>query len=233
MLYDLPRFARDRQCPWGPIAFRCADPKWTLGTDSLEQRLSDLMSEPNLILDYASPRKRSRFRLASKSLLDCRWVEEDLAVREWLAGQSQAKLAIAVTGVMLALSGGIVASEWHRTAVGMLLIILVLIGLALALVPAVIQQSWRETVLRIGDGTMRLVMGGPLARRRWSWRLEQVLAVRVIATQVREDDGAPVLGEVEILAEGSPPIRLFTDHREGMLNGMVVEIERAVRGERA
>jgi hypothetical protein len=72
-------------------------------------------------------------------------------------------------------------------------------------------------------------MGGPLARRRWSWRLEQVQAVRVIATQL-QDDGAPVLGEVEILAEGSPPLRLCTDHREGMLNGMVVEIERAVRG---
>jgi hypothetical protein len=187
------------------------------------------MSEPNLILDYASPRKRSRFRLASKSLLDCRWVGEDLVVREWLAGQSQAKLAIAVTGVMLAISGWIVASEWHRSAVGMSVIILTIIMLGVGLVPAVIQQSWRETVLRVGDGAMRLTMGGPLARRRWSWRLEQVQAVRVIATQL-QDDGAPVLGEVEILAEGSPPLRLFTDHREGMLNGMVVEIERAVRG---
>jgi len=188
------------------------------------------MSEPNLILDYASPRKRSRFRLASKSLLDCRWAGEDLVVREWLAGQSQAKMAIAATGVRLAISGALVASEWHRTAVGMLIFIIAIMGLAVGLVPLVIQQSWRETVLRVGDGQMRLMMGGPLARRRWSWRLEQVLAVRVIATQVREDDGAPVLGEVEILPEGSPPLRLFTDHREGMLNGMVVEIERAVRG---
>src|SRR4051812_443459 len=179
------------------------------------------MSEPNLILDYASPRKRSRFRLASKSLLDCRWVEDDLIVREWLAGQSEAKLAIAATAVMLAISGGLVASEWHRTAVGMLIFVFAIIGLAIALVPAVIQQSWRETTLRVGDGQMRLTMGGPLARRRWSWRLEQVHAVRVIATQL-QDDGAPVLGEIEILAEGSPPIRLFTDHREGMLNGMVV-----------
>jgi hypothetical protein len=113
--------------------------------------------------------------------------------------------------------------------VGTLIFFFAIIGLAIALVPAVIQQSWRETVLRIGDGEMRLTMGGPLARRRWSWRLEQVQAVRVIATQL-QDDGAPVLGEVEILAEGSPPLRLFTDHREGMLNGMVVEIERAVRG---
>src|SRR4051812_25651681 len=120
------------------------------------------MPEPNLILDYASPRKRSRFRLASKSLLDCRWAGEDLIVRESLAGQSEAKMAIAATGVMLAISGGLVASEWHRTAVGFLIFILAIMGLAVALVPAVIQQSWRETLLRIGDGTMRLVMGGPL-----------------------------------------------------------------------
>jgi hypothetical protein len=189
------------------------------------------MPEPQMILDYASPRKRSRFRLASKSLLDCGWVGEELVVREWLAGQAEAKRAIAVTGVMLAISGGLIASEWHRTAVGFLIFILAIMGLAVGLVPLVIQQSWRETVLRVGDGTMRLVMGGPLARRRWSWRLEQVLAVRVIATQLQAD--APVLGEVEILAEGTPPLRLFTDHREGMLNGMVVEIERGVRGERA
>jgi hypothetical protein len=162
-------------------------------------------------------------------LLDCRWAGEELVVREWLAGQSEAKKAIVATGVMLAISVGLVASEWHRTAVGTLIFFFAIIGLAIALVPAVIQQSWRETVLRIGDGEMRLTMGGPLARRRWSWRLEQVQAVRVIATQL-QDDGAPVLGEVEILAEGSPPLRLFTDHREGMLNGMVVEIERAVRG---
>src|SRR5690349_8229744 len=186
------------------------------------------MSEPNLILDYASPRKRSRFRLASKSLLDCSWTGEELVVREWLAGQAEAKKAIAATGVMLAISGGVVASEWHRTAVGMLIFIFVIIALALALVPAVIQQSWRETVLRIGDGEMRLTMGGPFARRQWSWRLAQVQAVRVIATQMKAD--APELGEVEILADGTAPLRLFTDHREGMLNGMVVEIERALKG---
>ena len=186
------------------------------------------MSGPNLILDYASPRKRSRFRLASRSLMDCRWVEEELVVREWLAGQSEAKRAIAVTGIMLAISVGLVVSEWHRTAVGMLIFVFAIIGLAIALVPAVIQQSWRETVLRIGDGEMRLTMGGPLMRRRWSWRLGQVQAVRMIATQAQAD--APELAEVEILAEGTPPLRLFTDHRQGMLAGMVVEIERAVWG---
>jgi hypothetical protein len=187
------------------------------------------MDDPNLILDYASPRKRSRFRLASGSLLDCQWEGEALVVRESLAGQEQAKMSIWVTAGMLAISLWLVWSEWTKTPIGMLIFVLGVIAVAIGLVPVVIQQSWRETLLLLRDGTMRLTMGGPLARRRFSWRFDQVQAVRLIGTQMQE--GAPVLGEIEILADGSPPIRLYTDHSEPLLARIGEEIHRALRGE--
>ncbi|MDB5319251.1 MAG: hypothetical protein JWN40_882 [Phycisphaerales bacterium] len=164
-------------------------------------------------------------------MLDCQWEGEALVVRESLAGQEQAKMSIWATAGMLAISLWLVWSEWNKTPIGMLVFVLGIIAIAVGLVPVVIQQSWRETLLRLVDGTMRLTMGGPLARRRFAWRLDQVQAVRLIGTQMQ--DGAPVLGEMEILADGTPPIRLFTDHSEPLLARIAEEIQRALRGERA
>jgi hypothetical protein len=46
-------------------------------------------------------------------------------------------------------------------------------------------------------------------------------------------EGAPVLGELEILAHGTPPIRLFTDHEERRIANMAAEVERAMKGQAA
>src|SRR5205823_9548864 len=102
--------------------------------------------------------------------LDCRRVGDELIVREWLAQQKRAKGAIGSTVGMLAISGGMLYGQWAKTPMGMLIFVLAIIAAALALIPAVIQQSWRETLLRLGDGTLRLSMGGPLARREDFWR---------------------------------------------------------------
>jgi hypothetical protein len=185
------------------------------------------MDQSGLILDYASPRKRSKFRLASASLLRWQWEDAGLVVREWLDGQARAKVAIIATLIMLGIAGFNTWLFHEHTPTGMLIFLGTLIGLGLALVPVIIQQSWRETLLTIGWGTIALKMGGPLASRSFSWRFEEVEAIRVIALQMQE--GAPVLGELEILAQGTPPIRLFTDHEERRLANMAAEIERAIR----
>jgi hypothetical protein len=190
------------------------------------------MDQPaGLILDYASPRKRSKFRLASASLLRWRWEDPGLVVREWLDGQTQARRAIIATLIMLAIAGFNAWDDWKNTPIGMLIFLLAVIGMGLALVPVIVQKNWRETVLTIGWGTISLKMGGPLASRSFSWRFEEVEAFRVIALQMQE--GAPVLGELEILAQGTPPIRLFTDHEERRLANVAAEIERAMKGRTA
>lgn len=186
------------------------------------------VAEPHMILDYAGPRKRSRFRLASRSLLESRVTADGGAVvREWLAGQQQALAAVVATGLMLGASVAVLASEWRRTPLGVLAVPGGLIAAALALIPVVVQQSWRQTVLRAWDGTLRLSMGGPLARRTFAWRFDEVDAVRVIVTQSQA--GASVLAEIEILAARTPPIRLFTDHPERELVRIHGEIEGVMR----
>ena len=64
------------------------------------------MAGSELILDYASRRKRSAFRLASASLLEATWSDdgERFVVHEWLAEQHQALAAVVGTLVMLAIA---------------------------------------------------------------------------------------------------------------------------------
>jgi hypothetical protein len=97
----------------------------------------------------------------------------------------------------------------------------------LALIPVVVQESWRQTVLLVWDGTLRLTMGGPLRSREWVWDAADVDSVRAILTQSQPD--APLLAEIEVLARGAPPIRLFTDHPESELSRIAAEIGRALR----
>jgi hypothetical protein len=189
------------------------------------------MPDPAFILDYASPRKRSNFRLSSASLLETRWTGGDLCVREWLAGQGGAVGAIAMSAITIGIMmWTLISEEYHRPlAIGWVIFTgLVFVGW-LALVPTVIQQTWRETLVEIVQGMVRLKMGGPFSCRRFEWRFDQIEAIRVIPTQARE--GAPLLAEIEILADGAPPIRLFTDHTEPRLAQIGAEMDRAMKEE--
>lgn len=187
------------------------------------------MPTPQPILDYAGPRKRSAFRLSSASILTSHWSNDTFIIHESLAGHGSAVAAISVSFLMVAhlvLQGVL---EWRRIRDPVTPILAAIFVITwLVLVPAVIQQSWRETILRIGDGMMHLTMGGPLARTQYHRPFDQLQAIRVIGTQVA--DGAPLLAEIEILADNAPPIRLFTDHLESRLGPLAGEIERAVHG---
>jgi hypothetical protein len=187
------------------------------------------MPEPQIILDYASPRKRSQFRLASASLLESKWMDRTLVIREWLAGQGGAVVAIGASFLMVANLAAMTLYEVNvRVHPVEVIICWSCVALWLALLPAVIQQTWRETVLRIGEDGMHLTMGGPFSRRRYVRLFDQIQSIRVIPTQSQE--GAPLLAEIEILADNAPPIRLFTDHTQPKLAQLASEIEQAVKG---
>jgi hypothetical protein len=124
----------------------------------------------------------------------------------------------------------VVGGEWRRTPPAMLALPgLVFVAWAIV-TPLVIQHSWSRTELSVLDGTVRLWLGGPLSHRRFAWRVDQVHAVRVIAAQIPGADFA--VGEIEVLAEGTPPIRLFTDHTEWRLSDIGRSIDLAMKGER-
>src|SRR4051812_16626338 len=108
------------------------------------------MPEPEHILDYASRRKRSAFRLASASVLEAAWSEdgERFVVRERLAEQHQALAAIVGTLVMLVIAACNSVGLWHfRSSWSDLVIAYIPIVAGFALIPAVVQESWRQTRL--------------------------------------------------------------------------------------
>jgi hypothetical protein len=179
------------------------------------------MNQPGLILDYASPRKRSQFRLASKSLLETQSVGNELQIREWMGDRGVALWWIVASSLMVGnlVRVTVVNRDWNGLS-------LFVIAAWIATLFPVIHQTWTQTLLRIGDGTMRLKMGGPFRKRAYAWSLDDVEVIQVIGTQFREN--APVLAELEILAVGTPPVRLFTDHPQADVVRVANDIERAV-----
>ena len=196
------------------------------------------MSQPGMILDYASPRKRSALRMASRSVLDYVWADHGrgVVVRERLEEQTPAVFGIGVSAVAVGalLWLMVVNGEWRRTPRELLWLPAGLVAAWAAVVPIVIQRSWGRTELSVrggADGIVRLWTGGPLAHRAYEWRIDQVHDVRVIVMPLAGAGFA--LGEIEILAEGTPPVRLFTDHTEWKLSGVARAIGQAMRGERS
>jgi len=189
------------------------------------------MSQPNVILDYASPRKRSPLRMASASLLRHEWVDGGLVVHERLHDQAQAIAVIVVSALpLLMMIGRLFDSPWRGTPmVALAFPAAVMLGW-LAAILMVVQQSWTRTELTLRDRTLRLRMGGPLSRRVFERTFDQVHAVRVIPMEVGEDNAG--LGEIEILVERIPPVRLFTDHPEWRLAVIGRAIDLALKGQR-
>jgi hypothetical protein len=190
-----------------------------------------VVPQPELILDYASRRKRSAFRLASGSILDAAWSgdRERYTVHERLAGQAGAVAAIVFCLFSLPLLIGISIAEARRADAGLFVLIAVAILIGITLVPMTIQQNWYQIRLTVFDRHLHLRMGGPLRKHDWTWPAADVDSVRLLNTQNEPD--APLLAEIEILARGVPPIRLFTDHLESELTRIATEINRALHGE--
>ena len=188
------------------------------------------MSQPETIIDYASPRKRTALRMAARSTLEWTWVDGGgLVVRERLADQAQALVtiiasALPVVAVFPAALSGV------RFSPGVLILPAVIFTVWLVVVLMVVQQSWGRTELTLVDGRVRLYTGGPLSHRTYAWGFDEVHAVRVVPLGGQWD--AWPLAEIEILAAGSTLVRLFTDHPEKRLVEVGAAIELALRGER-
>ena len=168
--------------------------------------------------------------MTSKSLLDCRWLEDGVVVRESLDEQSQAVVVLIGSALTVLILVATMLSEWRRTPPALLALPAIIIAAWAVVVPLVIQHNWSRTELSVRDGTVRLHMGGPLASRHFTWRFDQINAVRVIAIPIDGVDFA--LGEIELLAEGTPPIRLFTDHTEFRLAQIGQTLDLALKGQR-
>jgi len=196
------------------------------------------MSEPQLILDYASPRKRGKVRLPANSELKVA-TEMDGAVKvvETLAGRDIAVMAV-IFGLIVAAvaSYGAVRETLyllrrrHDVIDFSLPAIMVAFALIeLVLIVLIIRNTWRRTILLADARQVTLAFSGPLARV-WSraWTSDEVGESQLIPTQAEPD--AVRLAELRLQPPGMV-INLFTDHREMELAEIAARLKVAISGE--
>ena len=181
-----------------------------------------------LILDYASPRKRVRFRLPAKSSLlvvgDPDWV----VITEKLAGDQGAIPALCFAGFVLLFTLGCVLpingqkvfrSEivfWFIQATAQIVVMILLI-----------QQTWRQTILTIHYNQQLLRFRSPLRNRRYEFAGDQIAEMRISETANQQTRSS--LGELIIVRTSGGEIRLFTDHRTEELIDLLGSIEPMLR----
>jgi hypothetical protein len=197
------------------------------------------MSEPQLILDYASPRKRGKVRLPAQSVLEVTQDARDGSVRivETLAGRVVAIMAI-VFGVFVAAVAGFGAVRetlWvlhhrHYPIDFLPPMIMALAAIAeLVLGVFVIRNTWRHTTLTADRDRVTLAFTGPMQSPwRREWTCEEIGEVALVPTQAETD--AIRLAELRLRPRGLL-INLFTDHRESELKDIAERLNRAIKGE--
>ncbi len=193
------------------------------------------MDDSGAILDYASPRKRGRLRLPAVSRLTVAVADGRVTVEESLAGRAGVAAAALLFGLITTCAAAMAAMasgydfrhhHWfHDWPVAF-----VPGGLAAAevgLMVAVVQQTWRRTILTAEYDELRLAFLSPLHRRRYRWTGNDVADVLIVHT-ANTDTGLP-LGEVLITRVAGGDVRLFTDHPARRLGGLARAVHDMLR----
>ncbi len=198
------------------------------------------MNDADSILDYASPRKRSVLRLPAVSRLSVDVGDGRVHVQESLVGKAQEAVAALTFGiVVLAVASSATAMQafaslsplrprntWPMAfwtgipALG-----------ELACMVAVVQQTWRRTLLTVEYNDLRLAFLSPLRRRRYRWTADAIADVVVVPTA--NLDSLSPLGEILMTRPVGGEIRLFTDHQAPELHHIAVAIDAMLRDGRA
>jgi hypothetical protein len=180
-------------------------------------------SAPVLILDYAGARPRRKLRLAARSYVDLIAGEGDdgrqVRLVETLRGKSQAVAAICFA-VFTLLVFGLVIEEGVRYmirrhadafTIGFNVFCLGLWIAELATLFAVINETWRRTILIANPQHVILQFRGVFRRTEHRWSSGEIADASAVATQ-DEPDALP-LGELRLTVTDRAAVHLFTDHR--------------------
>jgi hypothetical protein len=164
------------------------------------------------ILDYASPRKRQRFRLPARSTLDIHCDRDEIVITETLQGRDSAAGAILFFIFAFSCMAGVLTidSGFRKTDPFILgfLACLAISGFVVLLM--VVQQTWRKTLLTVRYNEMLLAFTSVFYRKFHRWAgddIADVLLVETANTETRH-----VLAELLITRCVGGDIHLFTDH---------------------
>ena len=199
------------------------------------------MTDPQPILDYASPRPRSKLRLPARSQLDVDLRSAGtLVVTERLVAKRGAIGAIAFALVTMVLLVGVtttsrlprgrdlamgLAGARHEALV--LLAIFAVLAIGIVVMLRVIHETWRRTELRADGVDLVVRFASPFGGKQHAWPARAVESVQAVA-------GAPPhvdhLAELRIHVAGGQLVHLFTDHPRVGIENLATEVGRALAG---
>lgn len=171
---------------------------------------------PEAILDYASPRPRKRIRLPCKSRLELHADGKGVRIVETLAGRSGA-IAAMVFAVVVLLEWALVCYGIYKPGRRLSDQLSDLLWAAvpwlgyLALLLAVVHQTWRKTILQVDRQRVLLQFVSPLRQVCYRWPAEQVLQIQPAITFMAQN--AWPVGELRLHLASGGRVHLFTDHR--------------------
>jgi hypothetical protein len=190
---------------------------------------SGVIVDHSPILDYASPASRARLRLPARSIITTEHDAGRFIVREKLAGEGEAIMALLFAAFTLVVMAGLqwqMSAKWHRNAgaIGMLAL---LQAAELAVGAPVVNSTWRRTTLIITADDVTLAFTAPFSSgRRYHWPAEQLAAVEVIDSEPLAN--GTVVPEIELRMWTGAPVRLFAGHGHAELVALAADI-RAVQ----
>jgi hypothetical protein len=180
-------------------------------------------SAPVLILDYAGARPRRKLRLAARSYVDLIAGEGDdgrqVRLVETLRGKSEAVAAICFAVFTLVVFGVVIEAGVRYMlrrpndgfTIGFNIFCIGLWLAELVTLIAVINETWRRTILIANPQQLIVMFRGVFRRTEHRWPAREIADVSAVSTQ--DDPGASPLGELRITVADRTAVHLFTDHR--------------------
>jgi len=178
------------------------------------------------ILDYSSPRPRSKLRLPSLSRIVCQIEPGQLVVQEWLQARGSAFAGICFALFILAYLGTIAVYSHDRPVAAVLMFFWLTEALVMLLV---IHQTWRRTLLTVTAAELRLEFTSPFYRKEYRWEAGNVADVVGVVTANAQT--FEQLAELRIQISSGQDVHLFTDHPAGQIDDLVTAVNRVRVGE--
>jgi hypothetical protein len=179
------------------------------------------------ILDYASPMIRAPLRLAEKSIITFVPDPDGMRILESLAGKGRALFAIFFSAGSMTVLGCTISGTGPGWTKAMAVYAVFAIG-TLALIVALINSNWQETILKISGENLLLVFKTPFKSRRYQWTREQIREARIV--QELDPPTQRIVLELQIEFFSQPVVRLFTGHDIPVLRSAAEHIRQYLAG---
>ncbi len=170
-------------------------------------------------------------RLPALSTLSVQEDSDQLVLTERLKGQDlTAAVALTAAAVTLGLlAGPLLSAEYRQHVPGAQInFITAYAAVEIGVMVALIQQTWRKTVLAVRFDEIVLKFTSPFHRVAYRWRGDEILDVVVAETANQRTWDA--LAEMVITRIGGGDVHLFTDHRLDHVTPLAGRVMTVLRG---